>query len=156
MTNIWVLDQDRALDLSTTKLGFVLGSDADMGNGVRWLTVAHPKQPGLSLLLVTPRPPMVPEDAATAMRRAIAAGTMGGGVMRCDDVRVTYEELRARGVEFVQAPEQRPYGVEALFRDDSGTCSASPSAERAAAPPPARRRAAGPAGLSGGSGTVAG
>ena len=121
MTNIWVLDQDRALDLSTTKLGFVRGSDADMGNGMRWLTVSHPKQPGVHLLLVRPAPPMLPEDLAAAMQRAIAAGTVGGGVMRCDDVRATYEELKAKGVEFVQAPEERPYGVEALFRDDSGT-----------------------------------
>jgi catechol 2,3-dioxygenase-like lactoylglutathione lyase family enzyme len=117
---IWVLDQDRALEFYTKKLGFVLDTDADMGGGARWLTVSHPRQPDLCLVLASPAPPMLAEEDAKTIRALVAKGAMGACVMRTDDVKATFEELSAQGVEFVQEPEERPYGVEALFRDDSG------------------------------------
>jgi catechol 2,3-dioxygenase-like lactoylglutathione lyase family enzyme len=119
-TPVWVLDQDRALAFYTGKLGFEVGTDADMGGGARWLTVFAPKQPDLQLILADPGPPMLSEEDATTIRDLVAKGALGAGVMRTDDVRATYEELKARGVEFVQEPAERPYGIEALFRDDSG------------------------------------
>jgi catechol 2,3-dioxygenase-like lactoylglutathione lyase family enzyme len=119
-TTIWVLDQDRALKFYTEKLGFVLETDADMGGGARWLTVTKPEQPDLCLVLANPAPPMLSEEDGRTIRGLVAKGAMGAGVMRTPDVHATFKELTDKGVEFVQEPEQRPYGVEALFRDDSG------------------------------------
>jgi catechol 2,3-dioxygenase-like lactoylglutathione lyase family enzyme len=119
-TTVWVLDQDRARAFYTEKLGFEVTSDADMGGGNRWLTVQAPKQPDLHLVLANPGPPMLAEEDAKVVRGLVAKGVMGGGVLRTDDVRATYEDLKAKGVEFLQEPAERPYGIEAVFRDDSG------------------------------------
>jgi catechol 2,3-dioxygenase-like lactoylglutathione lyase family enzyme len=119
-TTVWVLDQDSALKFYTEKLGFELTSDADMGGGARWLTVSHPKQPDLNLVLANPAPPMLSEEDGKAIRELVAKGSLGAGVLRTDDVRTTYRELREQGVEFLQEPAERPYGIEAVFRDDSG------------------------------------
>ena len=124
--NIFVLDQDRAKEFYTEKLGFTLKTDATMGaefegagSGFRWLTVSPPSQPDLEIVLADPSMGH-DEDTARTIRELVAKGAMGGGVWDTDDVRKTYEQLRERGVEFVQEPTERPYGVEALFRDDSG------------------------------------
>ena len=117
---VWVLDQDRALAFYTEKLGFEVTADADMGGGARWLAVSNPKQPDLNLVLAPPAPPMLSEEDAKVVSALVAKGSLGAGVMRTDDVHATYEELKAKGVEFIQEPAERPYGVEALFRDDSG------------------------------------
>jgi hypothetical protein len=69
--------------------------------------------------LSVPGPPL-DDDLATAVRRALANGTMGGIGLSTDDCRKTYDELVAKGVEFTQAPAERPYGVEAVMRDNSG------------------------------------
>ena len=119
-TTIWVLDQDSALKFYTEKLGFELTTDADMGGGARWLTVSHPKQPDLNLVLAKPAPPMLSEEDARTVQALVAKGATGAGVMRTDDVRATFKELSEKDVEFIQEPEERPYGIEALFRDDSG------------------------------------
>ena len=50
----------------------------------------------------------------------MAKGAIGGGVFETSDVRKDFEELSAKGVTFLQEPAERPYGTEALFRDDSG------------------------------------
>jgi catechol 2,3-dioxygenase-like lactoylglutathione lyase family enzyme len=117
---VWVLDQDRALKFYTEKLGFELTTDADMGGGARWLTVANPKQPGLNIVLASPSPPMLSEDDARTIQALVAKGALGAGVMRTNDVHGTYAELKGKGVDFIQEPAERPYGIEALFRDDSG------------------------------------
>jgi catechol 2,3-dioxygenase-like lactoylglutathione lyase family enzyme len=117
---VWVLDQDRALKFYTEKLGFELTTDADMGGGARWLTVANPKQPDLHLVLARPAPPMLSEEDARTIQALVAKGSLGAGVLRTDDVHATYEDLKAKGVEFIQEPAERPYGIEALLRDDSG------------------------------------
>jgi catechol 2,3-dioxygenase-like lactoylglutathione lyase family enzyme len=122
----YVLDQDRAKEFYTEKLGFEVRSDVRMGGefegageGFRWLTVGPPDQPDVEIILADPR---MGNDAATAeqLRVLVAKGAMGTGVMATDDVQKTYEELSARGVVFTQEPARRPYGVEAVFRDDSG------------------------------------
>jgi catechol 2,3-dioxygenase-like lactoylglutathione lyase family enzyme len=117
---IWVTDQDRALRFYTEKLGYRVNTDADMGGGARWLTISHPDQPDLEVILGRPGPPMLSEEDGEAIRKLLAKGSLGGGVIRCDDIRKTYEELSAKGVEFTQEPTERPYGVEALFRDSEG------------------------------------
>jgi catechol 2,3-dioxygenase-like lactoylglutathione lyase family enzyme len=116
---VFVLDQDRAMRFYTEQLGFEVRSDAVL-DGFRWLTVGPKDQPHLNILLAYPGPPMFsPEDAET-VRALVAKGSLGGGVFETADCRATYEELSAGGVNFIQEPAERPYGVEALFRDDSG------------------------------------
>ena len=117
---LWVTDQDRALKFYTEKLGFQVNTDADMGGGARWLTITHPSQPDLEVILGRPGPPMLSEEDAEVILNLLAKGSIGGGVMRCDDIWATYKDLSAKGVEFVQEPTERPYGVEALFRDSEG------------------------------------
>lgn len=123
---VWVLDQDSAKAFYTEKLGFEVGTDVTMGEefegagaGFRWLTVHSPDQPDLQLILADSS---MGHDAETTeqIRSLVAKGALGPGVMGTDDCRKTYEELSARGVEFIQEPADRPYGIEAVFRDDSG------------------------------------
>jgi hypothetical protein len=90
-----------------------------MGDGYRWLTVAHPDHPELQLTLMPPGPPLDEEDAA-AFRRMLDKGSLGAVGLSTDDCRKTFEELSAKGVEFIQEPADRPYGVEAIIRDNSG------------------------------------
>ncbi|HEX6417622.1 MAG TPA: VOC family protein, partial [Acidimicrobiales bacterium] len=89
------------------------------GDGYRWLTVAHPDHPELELTLMEPGPPLDEEDAA-AFRRMLDKGSLGAVGLSTDDCHKTYEQLTAKGVEFVQEPADRPYGVEAVMRDNSG------------------------------------
>ena len=100
-------------------LGFVPHTDVAMGDGFRWVTVAHPNQPEIEVTLMEPGPPLDAE-AAAFVRRQLESGQMGGLGPRVDDCRKTYEELRAKGVEFLQEPSDRPYGVEAVMRDNQG------------------------------------
>jgi catechol 2,3-dioxygenase-like lactoylglutathione lyase family enzyme len=116
---IWVLDQDAAKAFYTEKLGFEVRSDVTM-DGFRWLTVAPPDQTDLQIILSEPGPPMCDEESAAQIKALIAKGAMGGGVLETDDCRKTFEELSTKGVVFLQEPAERPYGIEALFRDDSG------------------------------------
>ena len=125
-TCFYVLDQDRAKAFYTEKLGFDVRNDVSMGaefegagEGFRWLTVGPPDQPDVEIILADPR---MGNDAESAeqIRALVAKGALGAGVMATDDVQKTYEELSARGVVFTQEPASRPYGVEAIFRDDSG------------------------------------
>jgi catechol 2,3-dioxygenase-like lactoylglutathione lyase family enzyme len=120
---VWVHDQDEALDFYTKKLGMEVRSDvtvAEMGN-FRWLTVGPVGQPDVAIaLMAIPGPPMM--DAATAeeVKSLMAKGFAGTIFLRTDDVHATYEELKSRGVDFVEEPEERPYGIDSAFRDPSG------------------------------------
>jgi catechol 2,3-dioxygenase-like lactoylglutathione lyase family enzyme len=125
-TTVYVLDQDSAKRFYTEKLGFELRGDLTMGaefegagGGFRWLTVSPPDQPDLAIVLAAVG---MGQDQETAdqIRSLVAKGALGAGVMGTDDCQKTYEELSARGVVFVQEPARRPYGIEAVFRDDSG------------------------------------
>ncbi|MDQ3896642.1 MAG: VOC family protein [Actinomycetota bacterium] len=119
LVTLYVTDQDEAKTFYTEVLGFEGRTDVRMGDGFRWVTVGHPSQPELEVTLMVPGPPL-DEQMAAAVRRALADGTMGGFGLRSDDCRKAYEELSAKGVEFVQEPSDRPYGVEAVMRDNSG------------------------------------
>jgi catechol 2,3-dioxygenase-like lactoylglutathione lyase family enzyme len=119
--SIFVLDQDSAYDFYVNKLGFKVHTDAPMGPGMRWLTVNPPEQPDLEIALMAINEGMMfTTESAEGMRKLVAGGTFGFGVFECNDLLATYEELKAKGVEFTKAPTQEFYGFEALFKDDSG------------------------------------
>jgi len=120
LTTVYCLDQDKARDFYVDILGFEPRTDISIGEGFRWVTVGHPSQPELDVTLMTPGPPL-DADAAEFMRRQLEKGQMGGLGLRVDDCRKTYEDLAAKGVEFLQEPSDRPYGVEAVMRDNSGS-----------------------------------
>ncbi|GAA2337624.1 VOC family protein [Dactylosporangium salmoneum] len=118
LVTTYCLDQDKARDFYVDVLGFETASDVMLGE-FRWVTVRHPSQPELEVTLMTPGPPL-DDEAAGFVRRQLEKGGMGGLGLRVDDCRKTHAELAAKGVEFVQEPEDRPYGVEAVIRDNSG------------------------------------
>jgi catechol 2,3-dioxygenase-like lactoylglutathione lyase family enzyme len=122
-TQIWVHDQDEALAFFTEKLGMELREDVtvpELGN-FRWLSVGVPGQEDVSItLMAVPGPPVFDEETREKIQSLMATGASGGLFFATDDVHATYEELKARGVEFTQEPTKQPYGVDAGFRDPSG------------------------------------
>jgi catechol 2,3-dioxygenase-like lactoylglutathione lyase family enzyme len=125
-TTVFVLDQNSAKAFYTEKLGFEVRFDIAMGEefegsgaGYRWLTVGARDQQDLQLILSSCDMGRSPE-AAEELRALVASGSMGIGVMTTDDCHKTYKELQAQGVTFLAEPVERPYGIEAIFRDDSG------------------------------------
>ncbi|MDW6060187.1 VOC family protein [Streptomyces sp. FXJ1.4098] len=125
-TTIYVLDQDSAKSFYVDKLGFQVHNDIVMGEefegsgqGFRWLTVSPPSQPEVVFILADCRMGHAP-DSAEQIRALVAKGALGAGVLAADDCHKTYAELSERGVVFLQKPAERPYGIEAVFRDDSG------------------------------------
>lgn len=120
---VYVVDQDRAKDFYCNKLGFEVRTDATMGS-FRWLTVGPKTQPELELVLmkiaISEMGPGLTAEQAAMLRSLVEAGVMGGGVWQTDDCRRTYAELKDRGVVFSREPKEMPYGIEAVFRDDSG------------------------------------
>ncbi|TDD69984.1 VOC family protein [Actinomadura rubrisoli] len=121
LTTAWVLDQDSAKEFFVGKLGLELRDDTSLGEGgMRWITVGAPDQPDLSLALMIAGPPSLDPESAEQLRALIAKGVLGAGAFSTGDCQAAYEKLTARGVTFVQPPERRPYGIEAIFRDDSG------------------------------------
>ncbi|MET9264668.1 VOC family protein [Amycolatopsis sp. NPDC004079] len=121
IANVWVLDHDRAKEFYTEKLGLEVRTDLTMGDGgMRWLTVGAKDQPDLEITLMVPGAPALDPESAEALKQLVAKGVLGAGVFGTDDIHADYKALKARGVEFVQEPQERPYGTEAIFRDDSG------------------------------------
>jgi catechol 2,3-dioxygenase-like lactoylglutathione lyase family enzyme len=118
LISVFVDDIDEALAFYTGKLGFVLNTDVKLPD-FRWCTVHHADHPELELQLALPGPPL-DEESTAAIKRMMAKGTMHGFGIATDDCRKTFAELTAKGVEYVQEPSDRPYGVEAVLRDNSG------------------------------------
>ena len=120
---LWVHDQDEALAFYTEKLGFSVQSDVtvpEMGN-FRWLTVAPAGQDDVSIVLMAiPGPPVFEPETAEQVRALTAKGAAGTIFLTTEDCQASYEELKSRGVEFTEAPEERPYGIDCGFRDPSG------------------------------------
>ena len=118
-----VHDQDEALAFYTEKLGMEVRSDVtlpEMGD-FRWLTVGPAGQPDIAVVLMAiPGPPVMDESTAQQVRDLAAKGFAGTVFLTTDDAQASYEELRARGVEFTEAPEERPYGIDCSFRDPTG------------------------------------
>lgn len=120
VAGVYVTDYEQAKEFFVDKLGFEVRHDLEMGNGQRWLTVGPPAAPTFQLALTVPGPPMHDEETAAKIRELMAKGALSAGAWHTDDCRATYRELVAKGVEFLQEPQERPYGVEAVFRDDFG------------------------------------
>ena len=119
-TQVYVLDQDEALDLYVGKLGLELHTDADLGF-MRWLTVNVPGQPERQIVLEKPGPPAHDEATAEQVRELVTKGAMGAAaIVTGDDVHKTYEELVAKGVEFTEPPTERFYGTDCGLRDPFG------------------------------------
>src|SRR4051794_18235900 len=120
---LWVQDQDEALDFYTKKLGWEVRSDAtlpELGD-FRWLTVGPPQQPDVSVVLMAiPGPPVMDAETAAQVRTLMGKGFAGTIFLTTDDVQSAYEELKGRGVQFPEEPEERPYGIDSAFRDPSG------------------------------------
>jgi catechol 2,3-dioxygenase-like lactoylglutathione lyase family enzyme len=117
---IYVLDQDAARDFYVNKLGFEVRMDQSMDNGFRWLTVSPKGQPELQLILMKVDGPNIKPEVAAILKGLVEQGRINGGVLQTDDTRATYEELKAKGVEFLSPPVDRFYGVECVMKDNSG------------------------------------
>jgi catechol 2,3-dioxygenase-like lactoylglutathione lyase family enzyme len=118
---VYVLDQDAAYDFYINKLGLEVRTDAKMDGGFRWLTVGPKGQPDLEIALMPTGPgPMMTQETSDMLRRLVSEGALGAGVMETANIQETYETLKSRGVEFSQPPTDRFYGIEALFKDNSG------------------------------------
>ena len=115
-----VRDQDHAYDVYVNKLGFKVHTDMMMDNGFRWLTVSPPNQPDVEIVLSAPVEPMFSPDLIPHVRALLDKDAMSGGVWEADDCHKTYEELKAKGIEFIKPPTKEFYGIEALFRDGCG------------------------------------
>jgi len=120
---LWVRDQDEALDFWTRKVGMEVTSDVtvpEMGN-FRWLAVSPVGQPDIAIVLMAiPGAPVMDSSTADDVRSLMSRGFAGTVFLTTDDCRASYEQLKARGVEFTEEPEERPYGIDAGFRDPSG------------------------------------
>jgi predicted enzyme related to lactoylglutathione lyase len=120
---LWVHDQDEALAFYTEKVGMEVRADVtmpEMGD-FRWLTVGPPGQDEVSItLMAIPGPPVMDDESAEQLRTVMAKGFAGTVFLTTEDCQASYEELKGRGVEFTETPEERPYGIDSGFRDPSG------------------------------------
>ena len=120
---LWVHDQDEAHAFYTQKLGFEVRADVtlpELGD-FRWLTVGPVGQPEIAVaLMAIPGPPVFDPDTSDQVKSLMAKGAAGTVFLTTDDIKAEYEELKGRGVEFQEEPEQRPYGIDGSFRDPSG------------------------------------
>ena len=129
-TTFYVLDQDKAYDFYVNKLGFKVNTDATMENGYRWLTLNPPDQPDLEIVLM----PILhesmkkseaakdgfDEESRAAFKVLLEKGILGSGVFYTPDCRATYEELKAKGVQFKSEPKEQFYGIECIVTDGCG------------------------------------
>ena len=120
---LWVHDQEEALKFWSDKVGFEVRADITMPElgDFRWLAVGPPGQDDFSIaLLAIPGPPVMDDETKKQIEALMAKGFAGSVFMTADDVQAAYEELKGRGVEFTEAPSERPYGIDSEFRDPSG------------------------------------
>ena len=118
---IWVKNQQEALEFYRDKLGFEVDTDAMIGENFRWLTLRIKNQPGFEIILMEPKAGMLlDEESAAQLRSLIDKGVLGGGVFDADDIYKTYEELKARGVEFKGPPSTQSWGTATVMKDNSG------------------------------------
>lgn len=120
---LWVHDQEQALAFYVNKLGMEVRMDVtmeEMGD-FRWLTVGPASQPDVSIVLMAiPGEPVMDDATGEQVRDLMSKGFAGTIFLTTDDCRADYEALSARGVEFVEQPEETPYGIDSSFRDPSG------------------------------------
>jgi uncharacterized glyoxalase superfamily protein PhnB len=121
--HLWVHDQDEALAFYTEKVGMEVRADATLPEvgDFRWLTVGPVGQPDVAIVLMAiPGPPVLDAETAEQISQLMAKGVAGSIFLTTEDCQATYEELKARGVEFSEPPEERPYGIDSGFHDPSG------------------------------------
>lgn len=119
-SSIFVLDQDAALEFYVGKLGFQVAADVDLGF-MRWLCISLPGDPTREVLLEKPGAPRMDDATAAQVRELLTKGAMPGSLfVTTDDARATFEQLKAKGVEFTDEPEERPYGIDFGVRDPFG------------------------------------
>jgi|SRR5699024_2289466 len=118
--SVYVLNQEEALAFYCGKLGFEVSADVNLGF-MRWLTIALPSQPDRHIMLEVPGPPFVDDAIAGQLRDLLTKGALGtAAILTTNDCRATYEDLRAKGVEFTEEPTERPYGIDCALRDPFG------------------------------------
>jgi len=120
---VWVHDQDEALAFYTQKLGMEVRADVSLPElgDFRWLTVAPAGQPDISVVLMAiPGPPVMDPETTEQVKTLMSKGFAGTIFLATDDIDADYQELKSRGVEFTEEPEERPYGIDSAFRDPSG------------------------------------
>jgi len=129
-TTLYVKDQDKAFDFYVNTLGFKVHTDATMPNGFRWLTITAPKAPDLEIVLMPilhdsmkksdEMPEGMDQEAMDAFKVLLDKGILGSGVMETPDCHATYQELKAKGVQFRGEPKEQFYGIEAVMFDGCG------------------------------------
>ncbi len=120
---LWVRDQKEALAFYTQKLGWEVRSDLSVPQwgDFRWLAVSPKEQPDVSIVLMAiPEQPIMDEQTQQQVRDLMAKGFAGTLFLTTDDIEAACKQLSSRGVQFVEKPEQRPYGIDCAFRDPSG------------------------------------
>ena len=120
--SLFVTDQSKAYEFYVNKLGFKVHTDVTMDNGFRWLTITPPEQPDLEIALLAPLDERMSPDAEIrqAFKVLFEKNALGAGVLHTPDCRATYEELKAKGVEFKSEPKEQFYGTEAIITDGCG------------------------------------
>jgi catechol 2,3-dioxygenase-like lactoylglutathione lyase family enzyme len=123
-TSLFVLDQEKAYDFYVNKLGFKVNTDVKMDNGMRWLTLNPPDQPDLEIVLMDASGDLSQmgwdKEMQDALKLLLQKGAMGAGVLHTPDCKATYEELKAKGVQFKNEPREQFYGIEAIITDGVG------------------------------------
>ncbi|MFJ3420588.1 VOC family protein [Streptomyces sp. NPDC086082] len=119
IATVWTFDQQRTKAFFTEKLDFEIRDEISMGD-MQWVTVGAKNQPALALTLMSLDGPGLDPESAEALKKLVGKGAIGAGAFTTDDCRGDYATFKGRGVEFLQEPTERPYGIEAIFRDDSG------------------------------------
>jgi predicted enzyme related to lactoylglutathione lyase len=121
-SQLWVLDQDEAVDYYTNKVGWEIREDVTLAElNFRWVTVAPPDEHNTQIVLMAiPGPPVMAPEVADKVRELVSLGFAGTVFIETDDVQKEYDAMVARGVEFTGPPEQQPYGLDCAFRDPSG------------------------------------
>ena len=119
-SQLFVLDQDEALDFYTNTLGLEVAADVDLGF-MRWLTVRVPGDEIREILLERPGPPVMDDATAAQVRDLVTKGAIGGAIfLTTDDAQSTFETLKGRGVDITDEPTPRPYGIDFGIRDPFG------------------------------------
>ena len=119
--SVYVIDQESARDFYVNKLGFIEKMRVPIGDDAFWLTVSPTEQPDLEITLMPiNKGGMFKEEVAKNLTELVKNGTFGFGVFQCKDVFATYEDLKSKGVVFTKEPTKEFYGIESMFRDNSG------------------------------------
>lgn len=120
---LWVRDQDEAVEFWTEKVGLEVKVDAALPElgGFRWVTVGTPGDGGTTIVLMAiPGEPMIDEKTRRSIEELMSRGLAGTVFLGTEDCRASYEEMKTRGVEFTSEPEETPYGIDCGFTDPSG------------------------------------